>query len=1098
MKKLLAVFFGLFLILVSFSADTHFVTVCYANTSGGAVYSPNGDIAPLGNPDGMVNVGDALVALRFALGLETPTQEDIQHGDIAPLDFNGCPNPDGEITVGDALVILRVALGLITFSDCAPTRTTLTISLTGVSPGKMLGSLDVTIDYDEDKVSFSRVAPGTLTQQSENLMPNDNGDAVNARLTMDSSFDGGVSGSVMVFTYDVIQPNIPSAGDFAVTVFSAYDINGSDAGLVVGNVSIDVVNERGLDTSFLELEDPGTYTGESTFEKKDNVYELTENETISVDENSNTITLYNPAKQYSIGDIIIGDENTRFAKKIISVSNVNGKTVMEVETPYLTDIFNKGSFSFSVTPDWSKGQFSSRSLLQKPANEYFTPSKIKNRVLHRDDISSEGDSPGAINLDGQSLFHVFVNNANGKYKIDWEKSSIMGMTIYEDDDEGSITEAVTSKSFTKEGEIKGTITKGVLNVCPTIDGDYEMTPPSAWCQMDLLMTFDAEVEVVATGTISFEMAKKILPKISVLIVIPTTPPLYVSIELEISAGFEMGSMVEGKAIFYYHSIYSKKIFIEGSKSNGFSYKVEKDDFSEDRGVDLTAEGSIWAKLSLKPRIDIKLYKALGPFFELEPYIKAVLTKEYGVNGLEWKANEDDLYLGIAGRAGLGIDLYIWSKDYSTPDLFNINKSWDLVPICIKPQTPTLSVSKTEVNEDETYTVSWNPVDNASGYILQESTNSDFSGATSSNFTSTSNQFSHTVSTDTRYYYRVKAENEPCNLSSNYSSPKNVLVRNCIKPQTPTLSVSKTEVNEGDTYTVSWTSDDNASRYILQESTSSNFSNATSFTLTSTSKQFSHTVSSDTRYYYQVKAENEPCSLSSNYSSPKNVLVRNCIAPGKPTLSVSKTSVNEGETYTVSWTSVNNATRYILQESTSSNFSNATSFTLTSTSKQFSHTVSSDTRYYYKVKAENEPCNLSSNYSNSKNVLVRADQCAYNTPPTAHSVSLYGYGDSNQLCVGDYFAFTATGSDPDTVQDIETIHARIKNMSTGAEYTETFDAYPQGSSTSFTATRVLSRTVGYVGRYCIYVKFLDKCGNWSNEVSVCVWSSDCDYPPPVYY
>ncbi|MEA3361280.1 MAG: hypothetical protein U9R17_18000, partial [Thermodesulfobacteriota bacterium] len=75
----------------------------------------DGDIAPLGNRDGTVNVGDALVALRFALTLETPTQEDMQHGDVAPLDTNGQPNPDGVINVGDALVILRKALGIIGF-----------------------------------------------------------------------------------------------------------------------------------------------------------------------------------------------------------------------------------------------------------------------------------------------------------------------------------------------------------------------------------------------------------------------------------------------------------------------------------------------------------------------------------------------------------------------------------------------------------------------------------------------------------------------------------------------------------------------------------------------------------------------------------------------------------------------------------------------------------------------------------------------------------------------------------------------------------------------------------------------------------------------
>jgi len=83
-------------------------------------YIPDGDVAPLGNRDGVVNVGDALVALRFALTLETPTQEDIQHGDVAPLDAQGKPNPDGIINVGDALVILRRALGIIQFPSKGP------------------------------------------------------------------------------------------------------------------------------------------------------------------------------------------------------------------------------------------------------------------------------------------------------------------------------------------------------------------------------------------------------------------------------------------------------------------------------------------------------------------------------------------------------------------------------------------------------------------------------------------------------------------------------------------------------------------------------------------------------------------------------------------------------------------------------------------------------------------------------------------------------------------------------------------------------------------------------------------------------------------
>ena len=74
-----------------------------------------GDVATIGKRDGIVNVGDALVCLRFALGLETTTQEDMGHGDVAPLDAQNKPNPDGIINVGDALVILRKALGIVGF-----------------------------------------------------------------------------------------------------------------------------------------------------------------------------------------------------------------------------------------------------------------------------------------------------------------------------------------------------------------------------------------------------------------------------------------------------------------------------------------------------------------------------------------------------------------------------------------------------------------------------------------------------------------------------------------------------------------------------------------------------------------------------------------------------------------------------------------------------------------------------------------------------------------------------------------------------------------------------------------------------------------------
>ncbi len=79
---------------------------------GVAADRPDGDLAPLGNRDGMVTAADGLIALRYARGQLTPIPaDDLLHGDVFPLNGNK-PNPDGVIDEDDVTTILEVALGL--------------------------------------------------------------------------------------------------------------------------------------------------------------------------------------------------------------------------------------------------------------------------------------------------------------------------------------------------------------------------------------------------------------------------------------------------------------------------------------------------------------------------------------------------------------------------------------------------------------------------------------------------------------------------------------------------------------------------------------------------------------------------------------------------------------------------------------------------------------------------------------------------------------------------------------------------------------------------------------------------------------------------
>ena len=69
---------------------------------------PDGDV----NLDGKVDIADAMLCLQMAVGLVTPTAEQLRHGDVAPFK-NGKPDPDGKIDASDALIILSKVIGLI-------------------------------------------------------------------------------------------------------------------------------------------------------------------------------------------------------------------------------------------------------------------------------------------------------------------------------------------------------------------------------------------------------------------------------------------------------------------------------------------------------------------------------------------------------------------------------------------------------------------------------------------------------------------------------------------------------------------------------------------------------------------------------------------------------------------------------------------------------------------------------------------------------------------------------------------------------------------------------------------------------------------------
>lgn len=82
-----------------------------------------GDIAPRGAPDGLVNVSDAVLALRFTVQLETPSEEELRRGNVVPVEVihgSGLLVPTltvpRTIDVGDVVAIMRTAVGLQSYA----------------------------------------------------------------------------------------------------------------------------------------------------------------------------------------------------------------------------------------------------------------------------------------------------------------------------------------------------------------------------------------------------------------------------------------------------------------------------------------------------------------------------------------------------------------------------------------------------------------------------------------------------------------------------------------------------------------------------------------------------------------------------------------------------------------------------------------------------------------------------------------------------------------------------------------------------------------------------------------------------------------------
>ena len=142
-----------------------------------------------------------------------------------------------------AIFLLTILITAIPFSeliaDSPRVMTKVSVHLHETVLNAKIGSIDITIDYDQKCFSFMNVSPGTVSKGAH-VIANNNGDTVRAGLIHPHGFGSKSKGSIIEMTFKENDLGSSVKGKFRVKRFLATDLSGVKLDFNVSKVSLDV------------------------------------------------------------------------------------------------------------------------------------------------------------------------------------------------------------------------------------------------------------------------------------------------------------------------------------------------------------------------------------------------------------------------------------------------------------------------------------------------------------------------------------------------------------------------------------------------------------------------------------------------------------------------------------------------------------------------------------------------------------------------------------------------------------------------------------------------------------------------------------------
>ncbi len=366
-----------------------------------------------------------------------------------------------------------------------------------------------------------------------------------------------------------------------------------------------------------------------------------------------------------------------------------------------------------------------------------------------------------------------------------------------------------------------------------------------------------------------------------------------------------------------------------------------------------------------------------------------------------------------------------------------------VVVVAPPPTPT-GLTGPAIDNDGSYTISWNAASTATSYTLEEKKNS---GAWVAKYTGSSPSKAISGNNNGAYAYRVKACNASPNCSAWSSTHTTTVSLPPAVPPIPTGLTGPSHDTDG-SYTISWNAASAAVSYTLEQKL-----NSGAWTVKYSGASLSKAVSGNGNgaYSYRVKACNVTPACS-GWSATHATTVE--LPPTTPTGLTSPGTDYDGS-YTVSWNAASGASSYTLEQRLGGG-AWAVKYSGASTSVGISG--NGNGTYTYRVRGCNASC---SGWSSTSATVVEPP------PPDPPPVPGGLLGPATDID-GEY-SISWNSAPRATYYDLQ------EKIGTGAWYT-TYSSGP----TSVVFSKWSISTYSYRVRACHY---LDGCSNYSSSITV---------------